>query len=361
MPKRPGCTACILIVLALSNTLQAAPDTADPPETGVVSASSRQQATDDMAGTVAADPEAGECTRPPCPPEPDLTTTMQNFVDRAHAGVSTRIEAMAQNLDGFFANERIFEETTESYLQISLNTVFQEDGEVTFDEDIKAKIDLTKTKRKLKLLIESDPVSTRKDDTSDQPVDTPEETNYFLSIEREAKQFKNWDISPALGIRFRTPPNPFARVRAIRYFDIAPWLLRTSANLYWFDNDGWGRNIVFELDRALTEDVLFRSASSAEWKELSRDIVVAEIFSFYQYLGPKHNFVYEIGAYGVDNPDWTIDYYVTRLRYRRQAYKNWLFIEMRPEVAFRKNDNFDADLSFLFRVETIFGRKYLGH
>ena len=69
-------------------------------------------------------------------------------------------------------------------------------------------------------------------------------------------------------------------------------------------------------------------------------------------------FAYDVGVRADDDPDWEVDQYFTQFRSRFRVYKKWLFVELKPQVVFREEDDYDPSFLFSVRLDVIFGERY---
>lgn len=279
-------------------------------------------------------------------------------IEVAHATVSERIERSAQWLDGFFASDRIFDEATDTYARVNLDTVFEPRGEIGFAGDLRLKIDLPRTERRLKLLIESDPQRETRDDLQDVPADVVSENNFSLSLERQLREARHWDIRPAIGVKAHTPLDPFTRLRAIRYFGLGKVVSRVAATGLWFDSSGWGANLGVEFDRAIGPAYLARSGTGFGWEEEDKFRRITQEFSLFHRMDEHRNMAYQIGVLADDEFDWDVNTYYWRVRFRKDIHEGWLFAEIIPQVTYHEETDFDDEPSLTLRLEAVFGRSY---
>src|SRR3569623_1838854 len=87
------------------------------------------------------------------PPAPPL---LMRKTMETHVVVSHGLERMARRIDSFFAADQAFEESTRSYARLRFDTILDQDMQISFDGDVRDRIDFPRTARKHKLLIESD-------------------------------------------------------------------------------------------------------------------------------------------------------------------------------------------------------------
>lgn len=305
-------------------------------------------ATDDTSAEPAAD----------IGPAPEEKPMLLRKAEETHLRFSTRLERIARNLDNFFAAEQAFEGATRSYARVRLDTILDNDIQLGFNGDIRVKIDLPRTERKLKLLIESDGRNATPDRPEQTPIDVVKQQDYLLSIERVAG-LEKWDVRPAAGIKVRWVPDPFVRLRAVRYRNLDGWLIRNAANVFWFTSDGLGANAAVDFDRQIGDVFLFRSTSTLRWEENDQFLSADQQLSLYQRLDARRYLVYQAGILADQNPEWSEKQYFFAVRYRKNVYKNWLFMEVIPQINFTRENQFDGLPSVMFRLEGVFGYDYL--
>lgn len=280
---------------------------------------------------------------------------MLAIVESTHQRISHGLESTVRLVDNFFARDTVFEESTGSYARIPLDVIWQENDGYKYKASIKARIDLPKSKKKLKLLFESDVSDEQALRLSNTPRDAVSDNDFFLSIERELNKSGKWSVRPALGIKFRWPPDPFARLRAIRYFSLSSWLLRFSGTGVYFAINGFETRGSFEISKALTRNLLFRSFSDIRWREKKTLTDASQVFSIYQHLTAKENIAYQTGVFADNDVGWDITDYRAWIRFRRLIHQDWLFIELKPEVRFPNEGGYDPTYLVQFRVEAVFG------
>ena len=226
---------------------------------------------------------------------------------------------------------------------------------------LRARVDLPRTKRKLKLLIDTDP--TEKQDPLQRSVDqapaaTTQTSDVYASVQRE-KERKGWLIRPSLGVKIRLPMVPFAKLEFTNLFPFKYWQLRLNENMYWYEDSGAGSDSTFDYDIPVGDGNLFRAESFARWTEETNYFALSQTFAFYQTLSPTRKISYQIGAYGQTQPTWYMTQYLAVIRYRQNIHKDWLFFEIQPQVLYQKTNEWNDELSLLLKLEMLFGRKYL--
>ena len=293
--------------------------------------------------------------------EPIPEESIYVALDKPHKYVSENVERLVTSVDRFFANDALYRYTTDSYVQITGDTLFEESGEVGYDVKFRGRVDLPGTKRRFKLIFSTDP--TEKQDPLQRSVDESpgtavQESDVYGSIQRE-RELRGWKFRPSIGAKLNIPIEPFAKLRFTNIYPLQSWALRADQNFYWFRESGYGSDSTIEFDRPVPNEHLFRASSFARWTEETEYFQLSQIFSFYQTLSPNRKISYQIGAYGQSQPTLFMTDYLLVVRYRQNLHKEWLFFEIRPQVQYSKVNDWDDEVSLLLRLDILFGRKYL--
>jgi hypothetical protein len=287
---------------------------------------------------------------------------MLSVLDAPHKYVSEYVEWLVTGVDKFFANEAIYNYTTDSYVQLTGEISHEEmTANTSLKAGLRARVDLPRTKKKLKLLIDTDP--TEKQDPISRSVDEipPTETqgkDVYASVQRERER-KGWLIRPSLGMKIRLPLEPFAKLQFTNLYPFERWQLRLDENLYWFKDSGFGSDSTFEYNLSVGNDNLFRATSFARLTEETDYFALSQTFAFYHTISARRRISFQIGAYGQTKPTWHMTQYLAVIRYRQNLHKDWLFFEVQPQVLYQKINEWNDEISLLLKLELLFGRKYL--
>ena len=341
----------------------------------VYPAESQTTASNSTAEAEQTNTSANNSSHPPAQFEKDKTSPQTNqqhaiektedsgffsFLDEPHEGLSTGIESLSAGMDQFFTNEKFYRETTSSYVRVRADMVLREPSDISTIGDIRIRLDLPLTRKKLKLIIESDPQETDStDNIATQTVKKEEDKDYFIGLEKKEKVKGQWKIRPSIGVRARQPLDFYVRLRFLRDYDLSHWKLRFNETLYWFDSIGYGADTFIDLDRKINDDLFFRASSNANWSDQNDYFFLGQFFSLFHTLSERRATSYYVGVTGQSQPEiHATDYYIG-FRYRQKIHKNWLFLEVNPQIQYPKNEDFTPKHTLLLRLEAFFGSQYL--
>lgn len=313
---------------------------------------------------------------PPIPAAPPAATPIEEppvlpgdaTLSNAHAYLSRNVEVLARKIDTFFGAERAFEESSGTYIQARGSLIYQKHGDVDFDGNIKAKLDLPNLKEKLSLVIESDSddnLDPKGQITTGTPkvADTFDNRKASASLQYVLREERYWDVRLQPGIKLHWPPETFLRLRLRRIQPISEdWLSRVTLIPGWYDPRGWEVRLRHDFDRDTGQGSLFRIGSEATWlvKE-DRNVGLVQSLAYAHPLTSRAQMAYEIGVTFETDPTFWETSYFSSIRYRRNIHRGWVFLELKPQVLFERDNDFKPDPSFALSLEMVFGARSMAN
>ncbi len=314
---------------------------------------------DDVAGEAAA-PEPDKAVEPVAR-EPSADVHADGYTETIHAvhgGISSAVERSARRIDAFFADDRGYADATESYARLSLQNSWESGEDTRSEARVRLRIDLPGTRERLRLFVEGGDPDDVSGEGSDSIPNALDDNDYNIGLEGQIRGTGRWDLRPGVGVRAAGPADPFVRLRAIRYAEPGDWLMRFVAGAAEYLDDGTELQTRLDFDRRINPGWLFRSASRLRYRDSKDRVEARQQFTLFQKLSGRVGLAYDLGLDADDDPDWDVDRYYTQIRARFRAYKKWLFVELRPELLFREEDDYDASFRFSLRVDIVFGERY---
>ena len=280
-----------------------------------------------------------------------------SFLDSPQEYISSGVESFALSLDEFFSEDKVFYRSSGTYLRIRADFIRDENGDYKSAGDIRLKLRLPNTKKKLKLTFESD-ADERQDDDKTQEIETQansvENKEYFTGLQLTLGDEHGWQLKPSLGLRLSSSIEPYIRLRARRRFLFKKWSIYWAETAYWFDSTGTGLDSLLEFNRKITNRDLFRIGTTARWTNENDYTELGQTFTMFHTFSKRRALSYYIGAYGINEPTTHETHYLAGLTYRQNIHKDYLFFEIIPQYKYQKINNFESEFSLLFRLEMIF-------
>ena len=131
-------------------------------------------------------------------------------------------------------------------------------------------------------------------------------------------------------------------------------MFRFNETIFWFDSIGWGEDTTFQFDFKILDDVLFRVTSFGRWTNQNDYFDLSQTFSFIHTLSQRRAISYDIGVFGNSEPKVHATNYLLGARYRQVIHSDYLFMELIPQIDYRRENDFRAEYSFTLRLEMVF-------
>ena len=286
-----------------------------------------------------------------------------DIFESSHQYLSEGFEEGVKLLDMYFAEEQYYKKDTSSHIQILSSIVANQYGEIGYAGNISINLDLPKTQERLRFLIESNAVEQLEQDPVRTIYKTPQEaaqeSDIYTSILAPISEGETWNLHASLGMRFSTPLDPFILFRLKYFTPIQNWYFRFTENLVIYDSIGTISSGIIELDRELGPSTSFRSISSATWKYETDKKEYAQDFILFQRLDSDRLVAFQIGEYGTLSTTAMVEKYIFNIRYRHNIYKDWLYMEVKPEILYALDKNFTPEYSVTLQLEMLFGARYV--
>jgi len=287
--------------------------------------------------------------------------------------LSEKITNFASNIDRFFGGDRHYQESNPSVIQLSVARGDGYGSSRNFDLAAKLNLRLPVTEGRLRLLVETDPEENIMTGATTTAGAKP--TSGATTVQSNAALPKNkvvapkslavavrvvaaeenvWNFNTDAGLQFPTPPKPFVRSRGSYSTPMGDWRLKAVESVYWFNKLGAGETTQLDLERILSNSVLFRSTTNATYLNDKKNFDLRQDLSFYHTLNDRTALLYQASAIGVSNPQLQVTDYVALLFYRYRLHKEWLFFEASPQLHFPREKNFKANPAFYIRLEILF-------
>lgn len=301
----------------------------------------------------------------PVIPKSRLSNYIDPVIDVPRAYVSEKFLDFASQVDGFFGNERNYQESNKSVLQLDLSRLVEQGSSHNLVLSYRAKLHLPTTERRLHLLLESNPDKNLPGAAGTQvqqgkssifrEVAGPD--SYAAALRFENPEDSPWRFSADTGIKLEgLSLQPFARSRGSFAAPLGPVQLRLSESLFWFNTIGAGENTQFDAEYLFSEPLLFRATSGATWLHDQQNFDLRQDLALYQIFDEQASLLYQLSAIGVSRPQTQVSEYVALLLYRQRMYRDWMFIELSPQLHYPKENNYRANAQFVVRLEILFSK-----
>lgn len=279
-----------------------------------------------------------------------------------HDSVSRWIDSSSRNIDGFFGTDDSLNVENRSYLRISHEVEWLESDAIDNDFSARFRLDVPTTRKRLRLIIESDPEETQ-GTLAEQGADRlraeqQNDSNSVIGLSRLGRKDKTqgWANRLGGGVKLRWPLDPYLRFTSERLWRLGdgPWQLESYNRLSWFDSDGYSARTRWDIGRPLDDTRHLRYVTQLQWQEEE------DILEFYQsaelsrVLGRRSAIRYSAVLVGESGSNPRVNDYYLQTLYRRNVHKEILFVDLIPELHFPRDADFSPRWALTLRLELFF-------
>ncbi len=294
--------------------------------------------------------------------EPEHNTS----IDKIHEKTTSIFRNLVGQTDYFFLGDDYlsFGENP-SRMRLRFDVGYVEDA--GWDEKVKLKLRLVfpGTKNRLQLIAG--------DDNDDSEDITAVEDGNNLALRWAGYKSGKANVSLDLGLRYKSSDlDPYVRLNTGILYDLSEnWYGYTVNKLYYYSNTKWRNDFRQHFNRPITDDLLFRARTRVQYfDENDYNPFVEQKFSLFQTLNKKSAVAYEALWSIKDIEDSLFDEKDIKgklqdnyqnvallLRYRRNVWREWLYMEFWPIIGWAEERDWDTVLAANFRLEITFGGK----
>ena len=288
------------------------------------------------------------------------------MIDAPRDYLSRQFVDFVSGVDRFFGNERNYQETNDSVLQLDWTRVVGYTGLHQFVLQGKAKVRLPNTEKRFHLLIESNPDVNTANATSqiqvNQPVattQTPSSYGAALRVERAAAD-QRWHIADDLGVKFAgLNTSPFARLRGSYAVPLGDdWRINAAQTFFWFNTTGPGETTQVDFERPLSEPLLFRASSNGTWTNATQQLDLRQDMILFQKVDERTAMQYQASVIGLSDARMQshVTDYVLLMLYRHRLHRQWMYLEISPQLHFPEARGYRSSGTLTLRLEVLFDR-----
>jgi len=285
------------------------------------------------------------------------------FVDSAHEKISSGVLGTARWLDSFFADPRYENEKTETRIRVRFSLFSEKDSAAEYDARVNLRLDLPVLEDRLHLLIGGAPEDEEDDDfqaltgrEGEKPELATSDEDFSTSLRYFLKRSVLRNISLRGGVKWRNGlPTFFLEPRYRQSVPLDPWLFRFTQRVFGFTDGRTGARTTFDFERELSKTLFFRTTADGSWSSDEDGYFYSLSFALYKRYSARRVLVYSWANSFHTRPDHRLDTVVLSARYRQRIFRDWLFYEVVPQIAFSEERDYQATPGILLRLEVLFG------
>jgi hypothetical protein len=263
------------------------------------------------------------------------------LLESAQELLGLNINRIANRLDLFFADQRADDELGRSLLRFRRNYEVRERATPTEQSQIRFNLRLPHLEKKFKF------------DISEKPQNN--------STVAEGQQDPNkltqaWQFKSDVGVSVKIPPNIFARTRFRKNTQTWKVINRFVQELAWFSDRDWEDTVTLDSDYPIKETMLLRFRNSADWKITRKEFGTSHGPSLLHKISSLDAFAYGLTmSTTIEDGTWFVTNFRLAPAYRRDLYRQWLYMDLIPGLDFPKAWSFRRTPFVFLQIEALFG------
>jgi hypothetical protein len=296
------------------------------------------------------------------PSVPPQAAQRNGVLDRQHARISGTLEAMLQRADTLLSGERLYDLPTGSYVRIGGRAILHrpEDRDQDASGILSAKIRLPRTQDRLQVVLQQDIenvlLSRSQQEAQEEVGGPPQDDSQYLGLRGVFVEKLKLQMHADLGVKLRMPPDPYARFRVQRLWPLGAWNLLLSETLLWRQSEQASAASELGLLRPIGARSALSATSNATWRQRTSGFDWSQTVHLAHAINDRSIGALEAGVLGNTEPTAGVTAYYVSLRYRRRLYSDWLVLELRPQLTYPRDDDFQPVPSLTLTLEAYFGQ-----
>lgn len=292
-----------------------------------------------------------------------LADDTNNSIDIMHEKVSKLVYETSSIIDSFFGkNYNEIKVKNGSYLQTSLDSYMESGQSFQYRFNIKYRVHLPKTQKRLNLILEDFKDTISKDQSNSETVlDTANSNDYIIGLQLQTLDTKYTSITYGAGIKFGSlSPDPYLtlKLKKEHYFPTKwEWILYEKIRLYL--DTGVDNIIGFNPARVINPYLKLSFPNFYRYiEDLNNKNEIINSIVLDQYIANKSGLSYIFSIYSSGDSDSTfkLQYYYTGLSFMHYFEKNWIFYRIELGLIFRESSNFATHGRIMFQIGLKFGK-----
>ena len=298
----------------------------------------------------------------------DNDTQASTAIDEGYNLVNNRFIDLVGDVDGFFGGIEERDKNNRSWARLRLGVTSFEDESVDVRGNVKLKLVLPNTEKRLQLLLsteDEDNLDPGDAGTAGLSTDVEENISLALRFLQSVRTRSRSSFKLDLGARVRDDTGQaFLRFNASRRF-IEPdegeqreFVLIN--NLWYFNESGYENRLRLIYRQPLeTAHVDFiQSVSELVWRENERGARFVQVYGAFRQLNDQTYLGLESIVDATTSPDEDAEHLRAvelRLRYRQNVLRPWFYYEVLPRVRWEEEQDYSERFGIELRVEAFLG------
>jgi len=293
------------------------------------------------------------------------------LIEPLNSKMSGWVDSSSRPLDSFFGTDEFLDVDNHSYLRVSEELEWKESEGTDNDIGVRFKLDLPTTKKRLKLILESNPEETRQEvtqnlnrrtatrdlgDTESTAVIGLEKENWFFPGRFRDESDRKWSNRINGGFKVRSSLDPYVRLTSEREWSWQdnPWIIDSYNRVTWFQSENSSVRSRLDLTRIINPERSMRFVTQLQWREEEDELEFYQRAEYSRVLDYHSLLRYALIAESVSAEKSKTENYYARVYFRRDLHRRIIFADVVPEIRFTEEDGFDPRWGIILRLELYF-------
>jgi hypothetical protein len=289
----------------------------------------------------------------------ETPTYSETVVEDTHQFITKKVWLLSNTLDAFFTDAEINESKNPGYAKFWYE-YFNEKGEAkAFRPDFRLRVYLRKTRKLLKINLTNTSIqqenSSRVDQAQVDGATRSGDKKISASLTKDLSISKFYKFSTSVGARVDWPFNTYVRFKNRFVHDFVYSKFRGNFDIYYYRETLGGAVYNFNLTESLFERSQWRIHHFYNYEHLT-DNTYGLSFQLATTWDDNNLTTAQFGVNGRQNfGHHFIDEYYLSFTWRRNLYKNWLLMDVTPNLKAKNKLNWGIYPGVYAKVEIFFG------
>lgn len=253
----------------------------------------------------------------------------ETWVDDSYDFVTSRTDALAVWLDSFFGTVTSDMESADSVLRLRTEYEWNEEDGEDYKVRLRGKVDLPRLDERLSLVFSEE--GEERQEVIPNSAGNDDDVGLQFRV-RERRRSRLWfTVGTNSSLDFKS---------SVRYRYIQPigddWRVQYTQRFHFREGDGFGTTTRGDLDYLISRDRIVRWTNQAEYGEETDGVEWGTRLSYQLRLSEKDALSYFGAIAGETDPENLTRSYALGVRYRRNFLRPWIFFEIEPSYAWRR-------------------------
>ncbi len=289
---------------------------------------------------------------------PLLDHAAESRLDDFQTKGSSAVLSAAEWLDSFFDDPRYLSEENRTRVKVKLGLGYSELYNLETYSAIDVRVNLPRLEKKANFFL-------RLNDDSDFDADSSPIANTDGGIKNDVEKLsagvqyflavgEQYNISAEVGASLDYLYAGL-RYRYLHSLFNNEWSGRFTNRLRYYTDDGWEDKASYDIERHFGERFFYRTTFTAVFAEANEGVPFSAVARLYQVFDIDSALSYDVGTYFDTKPQPEVTDIQLKLRYRQRFYRDWLVLEVAPQITFPEEYDHDFNPGIVTKFEFDFG------